>query len=230
MSKLYEAVKFAVMAHEGQLDKGGRPYILHPVYLALQQTSETAKIAALLHDTVEDYGAPIKTIRRYFGGEVATIVEILTHDNTFEYMDYIKSIKESGNECAISIKIADLKHNSDLSRLSEVTEKDEVRVEKYKAALAILEGKGDKRGKHHYTCRYSDNRQVVSYYTNAQRMFYNLSKIYSFNDCNDIVVVTEIVYDNEPVYFVGWQPGMLCEYVEGNHKTIYSQSFPEWDH
>lgn len=139
MSELLKcADAFAEAKHCGQTDKAGRPYIEHPRAVAARVDGEIEKIVALLHDTVEDTDATIEEIRSLFGNEVAEAIGYLTHDKSVPYMDYIERVK--GNDIARKVKLADLSHNMDLSRLPVVTEVDRERVEKYKKARAFLEG------------------------------------------------------------------------------------------
>lgn len=135
---LKKADLFAAEKHSGQVDKAGKPYIEHPRAVAAKLNDETEKIVALLHDTVEDTDATIEEICEEFGDEVAEAVGYLTHDKSVPYMDYIRSIWE--NRLARSVKLADLSHNMDLSRLPVVTEKDRERIEKYRKAVEILGG------------------------------------------------------------------------------------------
>ncbi len=135
---LNKADLFAAEKHFGQVDKAGKPYIEHPRAVAAMLKNETGKIVALLHDIVEDTDVSIDVIRDEFGAEVAESVALLTHDKTVPYMEYIKAIK--ANRIARMVKMADLIHNMDLTRLPVVTEKDLERVEKYRKAFDILDG------------------------------------------------------------------------------------------
>ncbi len=132
------AMNLAYKAHFGHFDKSGYPYIAHPLHLAETMTDEKSTIVALLHDVVEDSEVTFKDIEELgFDLEVIEALKLLTHDMELDYMDYIVNIKS--NDLAKVVKIADLKHNSDLSRLENVTPKDLARVEKYKKALRFLE-------------------------------------------------------------------------------------------
>lgn len=131
------ADEFAAKKHEGQVDKAGAPYINHPRAVAAKLDSDVEKAVALLHDTVEDTDATVEEIKEVFGEEIADAVEVLTHPKDEPYMDYIRRIWK--NRLARDVKLADLEHNMDLSRLNgKVTEKDLERVEKYKKARQIL--------------------------------------------------------------------------------------------
>ena len=134
------AMRIAYEAHKDGLDKSDLPYIYHPVHLAEQMDSETSCCAALLHDIIEDTALNFDDLKaRGISDQVIEIVRILTHDDKAEdYIDYIHRIKESGNADAIKIKLADLQHNSDLTRLNKVETKLLKRIERYKAAYEIL--------------------------------------------------------------------------------------------
>lgn len=122
-------------AHEGQFDRGGEPYIGHPTTVASFVTDPTEKIVALLHDVVEDSHFTIVDIRREFGDEIAEAITVLTHGSD-EYAVYIAKIK--ANPLARAVKIADLRHNMDLSRIEHPTEVDFSRLAKYEQALRTL--------------------------------------------------------------------------------------------
>ena len=127
---------FASEKHKGQVDRAGKPYINHPMAVADSVDGVKEKTVAWLHDTVEDSGATISEIREIFGDDIAEAVSCLTHDLRVPYMEYIRGIKK--NELARVVKLADLKHNMDLSRLDNVSDVDLKRVEKYKRAYELL--------------------------------------------------------------------------------------------
>lgn len=109
-----KALKLAVQAHEGQVDKRGKPYIFHPIRTALSLDNPNEKIIALLHDVVEDTSVTLEDIEKEFGSEIAFIIEKLTHEKHIPYMDYIKRL--SRNSIAKAVKIADLYDNLDPDR------------------------------------------------------------------------------------------------------------------
>ncbi|MCI8965273.1 MAG: HD domain-containing protein [Clostridia bacterium] len=131
-----KAMNIAYNAHINQLDKAGVPYIYHPIHLAEQMDTEIECIVALLHDVVEDTNVTFEQLEKEFTSEAIEILKLLTHNKETQYMDYIKKIKQ--NSIAKKVKIADIKHNSDESRLDKITEKDIVRRKKYKEALEFL--------------------------------------------------------------------------------------------
>lgn len=136
--KTKKALKFMFKAHRKQTDKSGIPYVFHPYHLAEQMKTEETTIVALLHDVVEDTRFSFKDIKKQgFSEEVITALKLLTHDKKVDYFDYVRSIKE--NEIASAVKLADLKHNSDITRLDDVSEKALERREKYLKAIKILE-------------------------------------------------------------------------------------------
>ena len=134
--RLALARALAAYAHLGQVDKAGNPYISHPLAVSEGVEGEDAKIAALLHDTVEDTFVTNRTIRELFGNVVADAVACLTHRECEDYFDYVR--RAGKNPIARQVKLSDLHHNMDLSRLPQVTEKDLKRLEKYKKAQEIL--------------------------------------------------------------------------------------------
>ena len=147
----YELIKTALAiareAHAGQRDKAGEDYIFHPITVALLCSSPQEKAAALLHDTLEDCGDRVswEMLRDRVGPEVADAVRLLTNDGSRgSYLEYVQSIRDSGNELAIAVKKADLTMNMDLTRLESPTEKDRERVaRKYAPALAIIDARED---------------------------------------------------------------------------------------
>lgn len=133
-----KALVIAYEAHKDQFDKSGIPYVFHPVHLAEQMPDEYSVCVALLHDVVEDSKYTFQNLIDFeFPQEVIDAVKVLTHPKDIPYFDYIVCIKN--NPIARRVKIADLRHNSDLSRLNKVTEEDLKRIEKYKTALSLLD-------------------------------------------------------------------------------------------
>ncbi len=132
-----KAMKVAFEAHKNQTDKTGLPYIYHPVHLAEQMTDEVTTCAALLHDVAEDTDITLEALAEMgFDSEILAILRLLTHDEAVPYMEYVRKIKT--NPLAVQVKLADLRHNSDMTRLDEVDEKALRRVEKYREAIKIL--------------------------------------------------------------------------------------------
>lgn len=131
------ALALARFAHEGQTDKAGQDYIQHPMAVAAQLTGEDCRIAALLHDVLEDTFVTPETLENLFGREIREAVEALTRQEQEDYFAFVS--RAARNPIARQVKMADLRHNMDLSRLPEVTPQDLQRLEKYKAALRLLE-------------------------------------------------------------------------------------------
>lgn len=133
-----KALKLCFEAHKDQIDKSGMPYVFHPFHLAEQMTDEKTTIIALLHDVVEDTETTFETFAKEgFSEEIIDALKFLTHEKNVPYMDYIANIKK--NSLATKVKLADLKHNSDLSRLTVIDEKALKRKEKYEKAIKFLE-------------------------------------------------------------------------------------------
>ncbi len=133
-----KAMKLCFEAHKDQVDKSGLPYVFHPFHLAEQMTDETTTVVALLHDVVEDSPYTIEDLQRLgFEETILQALALLTHADGVPYMAYVAEIAK--NPIAKAVKLADLRHNSDLSRLNVVDEKALKRFDKYKAAIALLE-------------------------------------------------------------------------------------------
>jgi (p)ppGpp synthase/HD superfamily hydrolase len=114
------------------------PYVFHHFHLAEQMQTEETTIVALLHDVVEDTEYTLEDLAAMgFDPAVIDALKLLTHDEEVPYMDYVRAIKD--HPIAKAVKLADLRHNSDLSRLDTVDEKALARREKYLKALALLE-------------------------------------------------------------------------------------------
>ena len=136
--KTKRALKLCFEAHKDQTDKSGMPYVFHPFHLAEQMETEETTVVALLHDVAEDTDYTLEALKGMgFGEAVMDALALLTHDDAVEYMDYVRAIKE--NPIAKAVKLADLRHNSDISRLDVVDEKALARREKYRQAMTLLE-------------------------------------------------------------------------------------------
>ncbi|KJQ76702.1 HD domain-containing protein [Streptococcus oralis] len=131
------ALSIATKAHRGQFDKAGIDYIEHPIFVASQVDSEEEKAVALLHDVIEDSSVTAEELLNAGLPEtVVTAVQILSKKKGQDYQTYLKTVKS--NPLARAVKLADLKHNSDLLRLETITGKDLERLEKYKKAVDYL--------------------------------------------------------------------------------------------
>ena len=133
------AIDTAFSAHKDQKDKAGRPYFMHPVIIAMQMDSEYEICAALLHDVVEDAHVDIRELEREFPREVTDAVRVLTHDKRIDYLDYVREVKK--NPIARKVKLADLNHNLDITRIEDnprLLEGFMRRRDKYMKAKEIL--------------------------------------------------------------------------------------------
>jgi hypothetical protein len=133
---LNKAIEIAAKAHTGQVDKGGKPYILHPLRVMLnfcESESEATKICAVLHDVVEDTAVTLDDLRAEgFSEEVITALDCLTKRHSESYDTFVSRILT--NEIACKVKNGDLADNMDLTRILNPTEKDNERIKKYRAA------------------------------------------------------------------------------------------------
>ena len=132
-----KALKLCFSAHRDQVDKTGQPYVFHPFHLAEQMTDELSTVCALLHDVVEDTDYTFEDLATMgFPEAVIEVLRLLTHEESVPYMDYVKEL--SKNPTARLVKLADLRHNSDLTRLDEIDGYALRRNEKYLNAIEFL--------------------------------------------------------------------------------------------
>lgn len=135
--QINKAIKIAFKAHINQTDFFGVPYIFHPWEVASQLDDEASVIVALLHDVIEDTDITYDDLRKEgFSEKIIEGIKGVTKIEGEDYMDFVKRAKQ--NEISRKVKIADLRHNMDLTRLEIVTERDLIRQEKYKKALEYL--------------------------------------------------------------------------------------------
>lgn len=135
--KTKKALRLCFDAHKEQNDKSGLPYVFHPFHLAEQMETEETTIVALLHDIVEDTNITLAELsEKEFDDAVIEALALLTHDKDADYMDYVRAIKQ--NPIAKAVKLADLRHNSDLTRLDVIDEKALKRRETYLEAIDFL--------------------------------------------------------------------------------------------
>lgn len=130
-----KAMNLAYHAHHGQFDKGGVPYIFHPIHLAEEMDDEISTCVALLHDTVEDTAVTLEDLSKEFPAEVVNSIRLLTHGEGVDYFDYVRAIKQ--DPIAVKVKLADLRHNGDPKRICNQGNQERRRV-KYAAARTIL--------------------------------------------------------------------------------------------
>jgi len=138
---LERAIEIAAVTHAGQTDKGGAPYILHPLRVMLRVAPGAQQIVAVLHDVVEDSDGKVSfddLAREGFSQEVIDGVRAVTKIEGESYEDFIS--RAALNPVGKAVKLADLAENSDLSRIEVPTQKDLERVEKYRRAMEYLMG------------------------------------------------------------------------------------------
>jgi hypothetical protein len=142
MFHIERALQIAVQAHAGQTDKSGLPYAFHPIRVMLRCKTDEAKIAALLHDVVEDTSVTFEQLSAEgFPEDVLSAVRLLTHEPSVPYEEYIRQL--STNPIAKEVKLADLEDNSDIKRLKGIDEKAVGRLRKYLFAYRYLTGARD---------------------------------------------------------------------------------------
>jgi hypothetical protein len=131
-----DAIRIAVDAHAGAVDKAGAPYILHPLRVMFAQRDDDARMAGVLHDVVEDTSVTFEDLETAgMPPAVLDALRLLTHDGT-PYEEYVQRLKS--NPIARAVKLADLEDNMDIRRLAEVTERDARRLAKYRRAWRTL--------------------------------------------------------------------------------------------
>jgi guanosine-3',5'-bis(diphosphate) 3'-pyrophosphohydrolase len=139
MASLERAVEIAATAHSGQVDKAGQPYLLHPLRIMLALQTESERIAAVLHDVVEDTPWTLDQLRAQgFAEEVLTAVDALTRRKDEDYMDFVR--RAAADPIGRRVKRQDVLDNLDLSRIAAPTARDFEPLERYRQALAILDG------------------------------------------------------------------------------------------
>lgn len=133
-----KAMQIAIKVHSSQVDKGGEPYIGHPLRVEKLCKDNDSKIVALLHDTVEDGNITVEYLLMHgFPTYLVDAVLSVSRNKGEDYFDFIQRCKE--NHIGRRVKIADLKDNMDITRLNELTDKDVERLKKYHKAYKILE-------------------------------------------------------------------------------------------
>ena len=137
MATLERAIELAAKAHAGQVDKAGQPYILHPLRLMLSVRTPHERMAAVLHDVVEDTATTFDDlVAEGFPPEVVAAVRALTKSDGEKRI--AAAHRAAADPVARAVKLADVADNMDLSRIAEPTEKDYARLEEYKQVRAIL--------------------------------------------------------------------------------------------
>lgn len=144
---LDKAILIATKSHQGQIDKAGQPYILHPLRVMFSRKNETERICAVLHNVVEDIDITLDYLRSEgFSEEILIALDALTRRESETYDKFIDRI--INNNIASHVKLADLCDNMDILRIKNPTKKDYERIEKYRKAakriLFALEKEGDR--------------------------------------------------------------------------------------
>lgn len=134
---LERAIEIAARTHAGQIDKGGAPYILHPLRVMLRVAPGAQQIVAVLHDVVEDSELTFEDLEREgFSSEVINGLRAVTKVEGESYEDFVA--RAAKDPVGKVVKLADLMENSDLSRIAEPSQKDLERMEKYGRAISYL--------------------------------------------------------------------------------------------
>lgn len=137
MDILTKAIILAAQGHDGQTDKGGQPYILHPLRVMQSAKGEDERIVAVLHDLVEDTGYTLAHLAgEGFPDEIVQAVDCLTKRDGEAYDAFIDRIR--ANPLASRVKILDISDNMDLGRIASPTQEDHDRLDKYRRALVAL--------------------------------------------------------------------------------------------
>lgn len=131
------AYALAKKAHLGQKDKGGNDYIEHPKAVASMMDTDIEKAVAYLHDVVEDTKISFDDLKEYgFPNQIIEAVKALTKQKNESYDVYIDRVIR--NPIAKKVKLADMKHNSDITRIKNQSQKDYDRCQKYLDKIQYL--------------------------------------------------------------------------------------------
>jgi len=137
VANLERAIAIAVKAHEGQTDKAGAPYILHPLKVMLRVSTMEERMVAVLHDVVEDTDITLDALRKEgFSEAVLSAIQSVTKIPGEDYAAFVR--RAAADPIGRKVKLADLAENSDLTRIKDPTEKDHERVAKYRRAIAQI--------------------------------------------------------------------------------------------
>lgn len=137
MPTLEQAIALAVESHRGQVDKAGHPYILHPLRVMFALEGELERMAAVLHDVVEDTPITFEQLRTMgFPAEVVVALEHLTKREGESYSEFVE--RAARHPIARRVKLADIEDNLDLRRIAEPTDDDLARLRRYRAAWQLL--------------------------------------------------------------------------------------------
>lgn len=132
-----KAIAVALLAHSGAVDKGGSPYILHPLRVMHKMQTPEEMVVAILHDVVEDSNITLEVLQEQgMPSDIITALDHLTRRKGETYAAYLRRCAE--NPLARTVKLADLNDNMNLKRIPVPTEQDEQRIERYRKARAFL--------------------------------------------------------------------------------------------
>jgi (p)ppGpp synthase/HD superfamily hydrolase len=138
-SRIASAIIMATQAHDGILDRLGKPSILHPLRVGAMGKTEDEQIVGFLHDTLEDTQLKMQAIHNEFGATIAHAVQLLTRSREETYKNYLIGLKENRNLLGITVKINDLLDNLKPERISQLpTENQKSLTKRYREALAFL--------------------------------------------------------------------------------------------
>lgn len=137
MNMLSKAITIATKFHDGQIDKAGHPYILHPLRVMLKLYNDADRQVAVLHDIIEDTSISLEDLRKEgFEDNILITLDSITRKKDEKYFEYINRVKQ--NYIAKKVKRADLEDNMNLSRIQDITDKDLSRMKRYVKAYSIL--------------------------------------------------------------------------------------------
>jgi (p)ppGpp synthase/HD superfamily hydrolase len=137
MATLERAIAIAAEGHAGQVDKAGLPYILHPLRVMLRMKTTEERVAAVLHDILEDTHWTVDQLRKEgFSDQILAAIEAVTRREDETYDDFVD--RAARDPIGRRVKIADLEDNADLTRIERPTDKDHARVQKYQRAIARI--------------------------------------------------------------------------------------------
>lgn len=138
MPTLEDAIALAVKAHQGQLDKNGQPYILHPLRVMFRLEGDVEKIVGILHDVVEDSDLTFEDLREMgYGDDIIEALDGVTRRNDETYDEFVQRSRQ--HPISLRVKLADLEDNMDIRRLPvEIREQDFERLKRYRRAWEVL--------------------------------------------------------------------------------------------
>jgi (p)ppGpp synthase/HD superfamily hydrolase len=135
-----KALARACSVHQGQTDRFGMPVVAHLIHLAERMTDEDTVVVALLHETLERGVLTLSDLRREgFSEKIVDAVNVITYRGERQYVRFIRRLKE--NRIAAVVKAADLRHDTDITRMDVISDQETALLQKYERALRILSRK-----------------------------------------------------------------------------------------